>query len=166
MYGTCSQSCTNTDGSYTCSCVEGYLSQPDNRSCKAKNGEYYSSESGRLRLYRRSAHVLSRFCVCVPVPVDRLPVLLIANSQNIQATSLSGTTVHSLLSTSTKQTTAMDFIYAEETVCWIHVGDSPASTHLKCALIPNLKSFTEERVINISLSLHRKYRNTTNSYDI
>uniref|UniRef100_A0A4W6FD01 LDL receptor related protein 1 n=1 Tax=Lates calcarifer TaxID=8187 RepID=A0A4W6FD01_LATCA len=111
VYGTCSQSC--------------YLSQPDNRSCKAKN-----------------------------VPVDRLPVLLIANSQNIQATSLSGTTVHSLLSTSTKQTTAMDFLYAEETVCWIHVGDSPASTHLKCAKIPNLKSFAEERVINISLSLH------------
>ncbi|KAF3856478.1 hypothetical protein F7725_017201 [Dissostichus mawsoni] len=125
VYGTCSQSCTNTEGSYACSCVEGYLSQPDNRSCKAKN-----------------------------VPVDRLPVLLIANSQNIQATSLSGTTVHSLLSTSTKQTTAMDFIYAEESVCWIHVGDAPSSTHLKCAKIPNLKSFTEERVINISLSLH------------
>uniref|UniRef100_A0A8D0AW64 LDL receptor related protein 1 n=1 Tax=Sander lucioperca TaxID=283035 RepID=A0A8D0AW64_SANLU len=125
LYGTCSQSCTNTEGSYTCSCVEGYLSQPDNRSCKAKN-----------------------------VPVDRLPVLLIANSQNIQATSLSGTTVHSLLSTSTKQTTAMDFLYAQETVCWIHVGDAPSSTHLKCAKIPNLKSFTEERVINISLSLH------------
>uniref|UniRef100_A0A8C2WTY4 LDL receptor related protein 1 n=1 Tax=Cyclopterus lumpus TaxID=8103 RepID=A0A8C2WTY4_CYCLU len=125
LYGTCSQSCINTEGSYTCSCVEGYLSQPDNRSCKAKN-----------------------------VPVDRLPVLLIANSQNIQATSLSGTTVHSLLSTSTKQTTAMDFLYAQQTVCWIHVGDAPSSTHLKCAKIPNLKSFTEERVINISLSLH------------
>lgn len=90
------------------------------------------------------------------VPVDRLPVLLIANSQNIQATSLSGTTVHSLLSTSTKQTTAMDFLYAQEMVCWIHVGESPASTHLKCAKIPNLKSFTEEKIINISLSLHRE----------
>uniref|UniRef100_A0A8C6PT24 EGF-like domain-containing protein n=1 Tax=Nothobranchius furzeri TaxID=105023 RepID=A0A8C6PT24_NOTFU len=125
VYGTCSQTCTNTEGSYSCSCVEGYLSQPDNRSCKAKN-----------------------------VPVDRLPVLLIANSQNIQATSLSGTTVHSLLSTSTKQTTAMDFVYAKETVCWINVGDSPSSTHLKCASIPNLKSFTEERIINITFSLH------------
>lgn len=40
VYGTCSQSCTNTDGGYTCSCVEGYLPQPDNRSCKAKNGMY------------------------------------------------------------------------------------------------------------------------------
>ncbi|KAK6321281.1 hypothetical protein J4Q44_G00082570 [Coregonus suidteri] len=124
VYGTCSQSCTNTEGSYTCSCVEGYLPQPDNRSCKAKN-----------------------------VPVERNSVLLIANSQNIQATSLSGTTI-SLLSTTTKQTTAMDFLYAQEQVCWIHVGDSPASTHLKCAKIPNLKSFADERVINISLSLH------------
>lgn len=101
---------------------------------------------------------------CLPVPVDRLPVLLIANSQNIQATSLSGTTIHSLLSTSTKQTTAMDFVYAEETVCWIHVGDSPASTHLKCAKIPNLKSFTEERVINISLSLHREYNKAESKF--
>ncbi|XP_042180439.1 low-density lipoprotein receptor-related protein 1-like isoform X1 [Oncorhynchus tshawytscha] len=124
VYGTCSQSCTNTEGSYTCSCVEGYLPQPDNRSCKAKND-----------------------------PVERNSVLLIANSQNIQATSLSGTTI-SLLSPTTKQTTAMDFLYAQEQVCWIHVGDSPASTHLKCAKIPNLKSFTDERVINISLSLH------------
>uniref|UniRef100_A0A3Q2C7P6 EGF-like domain-containing protein n=1 Tax=Cyprinodon variegatus TaxID=28743 RepID=A0A3Q2C7P6_CYPVA len=125
VYGTCSQTCANTNGSYTCSCVEGYLLQPDNRSCKAKN-----------------------------VPVERLPVLLIANSQNIQATSLSGSTVHSPLSISTKQTTAMDFIYAKETICWIHMGDSPSSTHLKCASIPNLKSFTDERVINISFSLH------------
>ncbi|KAM4582658.1 low-density lipoprotein receptor-related protein 1-like isoform 1-T1 [Fundulus diaphanus] len=125
VYGTCSQTCTNTEGSYTCSCVEGYLLQPDNRSCKAKN-----------------------------VPVDRLPVLLIANSQNIQATYLSGAAVHGLQSPNTKQTTAMDFVYAKETVCWIHVGDSPSSTHLKCASIPNLKSFTEERVINISFSLH------------
>ncbi|KAJ8403984.1 hypothetical protein AAFF_G00343340 [Aldrovandia affinis] len=125
VYGTCSQSCANTEGSYTCSCVEGYLLQPDNRSCKAKND-----------------------------PVDRPPVLLIANSQNIQATSLSGTPVHSLLSISTKQTTAMDFLYTEEMVCWIHVGDTAAGTRLKCARIPNLKGFIEEQTINISLSLH------------
>ncbi|XP_073681641.1 prolow-density lipoprotein receptor-related protein 1-like [Garra rufa] len=124
VYGTCSQTCTNTDGSYTCSCVEGYLVQPDNRSCKAKN-----------------------------VPVDRLPVLLIANSQNIQITSLSGSSSPSLYIT-TKQTTAMDFLYAQETVCWINVGDSPAGTRLKCAKITGLKSFTDERTINISLSLH------------
>lgn len=39
IYGTCSQTCTNTHGSYACSCVEGYILQPDNRSCKAKNGK-------------------------------------------------------------------------------------------------------------------------------
>ncbi|KAJ8369721.1 hypothetical protein SKAU_G00097490 [Synaphobranchus kaupii] len=125
LYGSCSQTCTNTDGGFSCSCVEGYLPQPDNRSCKAKND-----------------------------PVERPPVLLIANSQNIQATTLSGAPVHSLLSTSTKQTTAMDFLYAQETVCWLHMGDQASSTQLKCAKIPNLKGFTEERTINISLSLH------------
>uniref|UniRef100_A0A8C9VTS3 LDL receptor related protein 1 n=1 Tax=Scleropages formosus TaxID=113540 RepID=A0A8C9VTS3_SCLFO len=125
VYGTCSQTCTNTVGSYTCSCVEGYLLQPDNRSCKAKND-----------------------------PVDRPPVLFIASSQNIQATSLSGTPIHGLVSTSTKQTSAMDFIYTDETLCWINVGDIAAGTQLKCARIPNLKSFTEERTINISLSLY------------
>lgn len=90
----------------------------------------------------------------IPEPVDRPPYLLIANSQNIQATSLNGANP---ISVSTRKTTAMDFIYAEETVCWIHVGDAPSATMLKCAKFPNAKGFTEERIINISLSLHRKY---------
>lgn len=50
----------------------------------------------------------------------------------------------------------MDFNYAQETVCWIDVGDSPANTHLKCASIPELKTVTDIRIINISLSLHRE----------
>uniref|UniRef100_A0A8D0ALX9 LDL receptor related protein 1 n=1 Tax=Sander lucioperca TaxID=283035 RepID=A0A8D0ALX9_SANLU len=123
VYGTCSQTCTNTEGSYTCSCVEGYLLQPDNRSCKAKNE-----------------------------PVDRLPMLLIANLHDIRCTSLSGSTSR-LPSIPTKQTMAMDFIYSEETVCWIDVGDTPAATQLKCARIPDLKTVTNIRTINISLSL-------------
>uniref|UniRef100_A0A8D2LBK3 Prolow-density lipoprotein receptor-related protein 1 n=1 Tax=Varanus komodoensis TaxID=61221 RepID=A0A8D2LBK3_VARKO len=125
IYGTCSQTCTNHDGSYTCSCVEGYLLQPDHKSCKAKNE-----------------------------PVDRPPVLLIANSQNIMATYLNGGSVPNIIPTSTKQTTAMDFNYVTDTVCWVHVGDSSFQTILKCAKIPNLKGFVEERTINISLSLH------------
>ncbi|KAL6483429.1 hypothetical protein MHYP_G00083010 [Metynnis hypsauchen] len=131
VYGTCSQTCMNTDGSYTCSCVEGYLPQPDNRSCKAKND-----------------------------PVDRPPYLLIANSQNIQATSLNGANPVSI---DTRKTTAMDFIYAEETVCWIHVGDTSSGTLLKCAKFSNAKSFTDEKTINISLSLHREYQNHTDT---
>ncbi|XP_048343554.1 LOW QUALITY PROTEIN: prolow-density lipoprotein receptor-related protein 1 [Sphaerodactylus townsendi] len=125
VYGTCSQTCANHHGSYECSCVEGYLLQPDHKSCKAKNE-----------------------------PVDRPPILLIANSQNILATFLSGGPVPNITPTSTKQTTAMDFNYAEETVCWVHVGDSASQTILKCAKIPNLKGFTEEWSINISLILH------------
>ncbi|CAJ0919739.1 unnamed protein product [Ranitomeya imitator] len=136
LYGTCSQTCQNTEGSYTCGCVEGYLLQPDNKSCKAKNQ-----------------------------PVERLTVLLIASTQNILATYLSGAPVQGINPTSTKQTTAMDFNYAEETVCWINMGDSPSLTTLNCAKIPNLKGFTEERTINISLSLHRKLPKMPNSID-
>lgn len=83
-------------------------------------------------------------------------MLLIANSQNILATYLSGAPVPNITPTSAKQTTAMDFNYVEDTVCWVHVGDSASQTVLKCAKIPNLKGFVEERSINISLSLHRE----------
>ncbi|POI18976.1 hypothetical protein CIB84_017281, partial [Bambusicola thoracicus] len=97
------------------------------------------------------------FSACPPPePVDRPPVLLIANSQNILATYLSGAPVPNITPTSAKQTTAMDFNYIEDTVCWVHVGDSASQTILKCAKIPNLKGFVEERSINISLSLHRE----------
>uniref|UniRef100_A0A6I8P4N3 EGF-like domain-containing protein n=1 Tax=Ornithorhynchus anatinus TaxID=9258 RepID=A0A6I8P4N3_ORNAN len=125
VHGACSQVCANSEGSYSCSCVEGYLLQPDGRSCKAKNE-----------------------------PVDRPPVLLIANSQNILATYLSGVPVPHIAPTGAKQTTAMDFSYASETVCWVHVGEQAAQTDLRCARIPNLKGFVDERVVNISLSLH------------
>lgn len=83
-------------------------------------------------------------------------MLLIANSQNILATYLSGTQVSTITPTSTRQTTAMDFSYANETVCWVHVGDSAAQTQLKCARMPGLKGFVDEHTINISLSLHRE----------
>lgn len=88
--------------------------------------------------------------------MDRLPVLLIANLHGIRCTSLSGSA--SRLSVPyTNQTMAMDFVYAEETVCWIDVGDSPAATQLKCTSIQDLKAnSTSIRPVNITLSLHRK----------
>ena len=83
-------------------------------------------------------------------------MLLIANSQNILATYLSGAQVSTITPTSTRQTTAMDFSYANETVCWVHVGDSAAQTQLKCARMPGLKGFVDEHTNNMSLSLHRE----------
>lgn len=83
-------------------------------------------------------------------------MLLIANLHDIRCTSLSGSASR-LPSIPTKQTVAMDFIYAEETVCWIDVGETPATTHLKCANIPDLKNVANIRTINISLSLHREW---------
>ena len=81
-------------------------------------------------------------------------MLLIVNLHNIRCTSLSGAPSR-LPAIGTNQTMAMDFIYAEETVCWVTLGDTPAATQLKCARIPDLKTVTDVRTINISLSLHR-----------
>ena len=36
MNGNCAQVCTNTVGSYTCSCVPGYVLHIDNRTCDGK----------------------------------------------------------------------------------------------------------------------------------
>ena len=36
--GNCSQLCTNTDGSYFCSCQSGYLLEANNQSCNGKSG--------------------------------------------------------------------------------------------------------------------------------
>ena len=82
-------------------------------------------------------------------------MLLIANLHDIRCTSLSGSTSR-LPSITTKQTMAMDFVYALEMVCWIDVGDTAATTQLKCANIPDLKVLGDVRTINISLSLHRE----------
>lgn len=84
-------------------------------------------------------------------------MLLIANLHDIRCTTLSGASSR-LHTITTKQTMAMDFIYADETVCWIDVGETPAATHLKCASIPDLKTVTNIRTINITLSLHRESR--------
>ena len=36
--GNCSQICTNTDGSYVCSCQSGYLLGADSKTCNGKSG--------------------------------------------------------------------------------------------------------------------------------
>uniref|UniRef100_A0A8D1E780 EGF-like domain-containing protein n=2 Tax=Sus scrofa TaxID=9823 RepID=A0A8D1E780_PIG len=95
IYGTCSQTCVNTYGSYACSCVEGYLMQPDNRSCRAKNE-----------------------------PTDRPPMLLIANSETIEVFYLNGSKMATLSSVNGNEIYTLDFIYNEDMICWIESRES------------------------------------------
>ena len=37
MFSPCEQECTNTDGSYQCSCTEGFILKSDNSTCEGKN---------------------------------------------------------------------------------------------------------------------------------
>lgn len=46
MYGTCHQQCTNTKGSFKCSCADGYELEPDQKTCKGTGAEpivYFSN---------------------------------------------------------------------------------------------------------------------------
>ncbi|POI35992.1 hypothetical protein CIB84_000256, partial [Bambusicola thoracicus] len=92
-YGSCSQMCTNTDGSFTCGCVEGYVLQPDNKSCKAKNE-----------------------------PADR-PLLLIANSETIEVLHLNGSKVSARTPVKGSSILTLDYSYREDTICWIESRD-------------------------------------------
>ncbi|CAB1446182.1 unnamed protein product [Pleuronectes platessa] len=90
VYGACSQTCTNTYGSYRCSCTEGYILQPDMISCKAKQD-----------------------------PGDSRPALLIGGSDRIVITHLNGTGLKPLRSLSANGTLALDFQHKQESVCWV-----------------------------------------------
>ncbi|XP_047198611.1 low-density lipoprotein receptor-related protein 1B-like [Hippoglossus stenolepis] len=87
VYGACSQTCTNTYGSYRCSCTEGYILQPDMISCKAKQD-----------------------------PGDSRPALLIGGSDRIVITHLNGTGLKPLRSLSANGTLALDFQHKQENV--------------------------------------------------
>ncbi|MGH0132653.1 UNVERIFIED_CONTAM: hypothetical protein FKN15_051430, partial [Acipenser sinensis] len=95
VYGSCSQTCMNTYGSYGCSCTEGYVMQSDRKSCKAKIE-----------------------------PTDRPPVLLIVSSEGIAATYLNGTTVPTQNSLHSNGALTLDFNYDEESVCWVTAVES------------------------------------------
>ena len=42
MAGACTQFCVNTLGSYICKCAEGYVKTADNRTCKKRDGRFYT----------------------------------------------------------------------------------------------------------------------------
>ncbi|XP_048340447.1 low-density lipoprotein receptor-related protein 1B-like [Sphaerodactylus townsendi] len=95
LYGTCSQTCANTDGSYTCSCVEGYLLQPDKKSCTIKRE-----------------------------PNDSPPVLLITNSETIDVVYLNGSRASALASIRGSGIQTLDYVYSKDTICWIESRES------------------------------------------
>ncbi|KAL7834139.1 hypothetical protein AOLI_G00290990 [Acnodon oligacanthus] len=92
-YGTCSQICMNTLGSYRCSCADGFSLQANRRSCKAKTD-----------------------------PGDRPPLLLTANLKSIWVTYLNGSSVPNLKPMDTNGTQALDFIHRDETICWLQTS--------------------------------------------
>ena len=91
MSGNCDQVCTNSNGSFSCSCVPGYrLSTADNHSCTAVN-----------------------------VPETEQPSIIFANSVDIQHIRIDGRPVSSQSKIATHETLALDYLHRNRTVCWI-----------------------------------------------
>ncbi|RXN19841.1 low-density lipo receptor-related 1B-like protein [Labeo rohita] len=95
MYGTCSQTCMNTYGSYRCSCTDGYSLQPNRRSCIAKHE-----------------------------PGENPAALLIGGSDNIIITALNGSRLQTLKQLDSNGTHGLDFNHKDESVCWVTSSES------------------------------------------
>uniref|UniRef100_A0A672NBG1 Low-density lipoprotein receptor-related protein 1B-like n=1 Tax=Sinocyclocheilus grahami TaxID=75366 RepID=A0A672NBG1_SINGR len=121
-YGTCSQICMNTQGSYRCACTDGFSLQANKRSCKAKTD-----------------------------PGDKPPVLLTANMNYISVVYLNGSSMPNIKSMETNGTQILDFIYREESLCWLSLAQDTGQ--LWCARITKLKGFSEKRQIRIGQNL-------------
>ncbi|MCJ8732490.1 hypothetical protein PDJAM_G00211960 [Pangasius djambal] len=90
VYGICSQTCTNTYGSYRCSCTDGYRLQPNRHSCKAEQD-----------------------------PSESPAALMIASLDNIVITALNGSGVQILKFLDSNGTHSLDFNHNEDSVCWV-----------------------------------------------
>uniref|UniRef100_A0A673K1S7 Low-density lipoprotein receptor-related protein 1B-like n=1 Tax=Sinocyclocheilus rhinocerous TaxID=307959 RepID=A0A673K1S7_9TELE len=121
-YGTCSQICMNTQGSYRCACTDGFSLQANRRSCKAKTD-----------------------------PGDKPPVLLTTNMNSISVVYLNGSSMPNLKSMETNGTQILDFIYREESLCWLSVAQDTGQ--LWCARMTKLKGFSEKHQIRIGQNL-------------
>ncbi|XP_062845365.1 low-density lipoprotein receptor-related protein 1B-like [Trichomycterus rosablanca] len=118
VYGVCSQTCMNTPISYKCGCVDGFSLQTNRRSCKAKTD-----------------------------PGDRPPMLITASINSITVTHLNGSSASNLTLSHIDKVQTMDFIYRDEMICWISVGQ------LWCSKMNKHGGISETRQIRVAENL-------------
>lgn len=88
-------------------------------------------------------------------PGDKPPVLLTANMNSISVVYLNGSSMPNLKSMETNGTQILDFIYREESLCWLSVAQDTGQ--LWCARMTKLKGFSEKHKIRIGQNLQSKY---------
>lgn len=98
--GACDQGCNNTQGSYTCHCVNGYHLMEDGTRCQAFN-----------------------------VPVSEKPSLIFANSADIQHVYFDGSPAYPLSAAKAaklrdrevkaQESLTLDFLHRNRTLCWV-----------------------------------------------
>ena len=74
-------------------------------------------------------------------PGDRPPLLLISSTEYITGTHLNGSSVSSLKPLKTNGTRTLDFVYKEDSLCWLSSTNS--TRQLWCATMTKLKGFSQ-----------------------
>ena len=70
MPGKCSQRCTNSKGSYFCTCADGYALADDKHNCKVENrSAAYIIISNRVSMLTADLQQKSLEQIPVPVPI-------------------------------------------------------------------------------------------------
>jgi len=88
-------------------------------------------------------------------PGDKPPVLLTTNMNSISVVYLNGSSMPNLKSMETNGTQIVDFIYREESLCWLSVAQDTGQ--LWCARMTKLKVFSEIHEIRIGQNLQSEY---------
>lgn len=88
-------------------------------------------------------------------PGDKPPVLITANMNSISLLYLNGSSMPNLKSMETNGTQILDFIYRDESLCWLSTAEHAGQ--LWCARVTKLKGFSEKHQIRIGQNLQSKY---------